>query len=394
MAFQVLDEERIALLTEKQKKQYENELDMYHARSAFIEKVQILENAEIEPYEPKLQSIAVIDEIPEKSFHKPEYTVKNCAPASKPKTRFHTPEFQEPASVVLPRCTPIAEIKIGSIKKAEVIQPKLPRRKKAKPVAKTFEPIERNQALLSDIRRPNMDLVVLLEQAAKVPKTSPANIPRVSVPGAPAALFMAPEKTAPVLPEAAVNITGIKSKAIPKFEQPQMELPKAVKPSINAKGAKLETVQAILPELSNIEYTNTEFNRPEVPDAELPLVFKPDFAVREIQPLEHPALDLPSVGKPNVNVRTFKPAQHKQPELLIMPKIRARYNNFESIEKPELNVTVTPVAVASVKTVAKVEVRAKGLPIKTAVRIPDAQEALRELFAVKSDSEVLEETGS
>lgn len=394
MAFKVLDEEQIALLTENQKKQYENALDMYHARGAFIEKMQILENAEIKPYEPKLQSIAVIDEIPEKAFHKPEYTIKTCAPASKPKTRFHTPEFQEPASVVLPRCTPIAEIKIGSIKKAEVIQPKLPRWKKAKPVAKTFEPIERNQALLPDIRRPNMDLVVLSEQAAQIPKTSPANIPSVSVPGAPAALFMAPEKTAPVLPEAAVKITGIKSKSISKFGQPQMELPKAVKPSINAKEIKMETIQAILPELSKIEYANTKFNRPEIPDAELPLVSKPDFVVREIRPLECPALDLPSVGKPNVNVRTFKPVQHKQPELPIVQKIRARYNHFEPIEKPELNVTVTPVAVASVKTVAKVEVRAKGLPNKTAVRIPDAQEALRELLAVKSDSEVLEETGS
>lgn len=394
MAFKVLDEEQIALLTENQKKQYENELDMYHARSAFIEKMQILENAEIKPYEPKLQSIAVIDEIPEKAFHKPEYTVKTCAPASKPKTQFHTPEFQEPASVVLPKCTPIpiAEIKIGSIKKAEVIQPKLPRGKKAKPVAKTFEPIERNQARLLDIRRPNMDLVVLSEQAAKIPKTSPANIPSVSVPGAPAVLFIAPEKTAPILPEAAVNITGIKSKSISKFEQPQ--LPRAVKPSINAKEIKMETIQAILPELSNIEYTNTEFNRPEIPDAELPLVSKPDFAVREIQPLEHPALDLPSVGKPNMNVRTFRPTQYKQPELPIVEKISAGDINFEPIEKAELNITITPVSIAAVKAFKKVEGKAKGLPIKAAVRIPDAQETLKELFAVKSDSEVLEETGS
>lgn len=394
MAFKVLDEEQIALLTENQKKQYENELDMYHARSSFIEKIQILENAEIKPYEPQLQSIAVIDEIPEKVFHKPEYAIKTCTLASKPKTQFHTPEFQEPASVVLPKCTPIAEIKIGSIKRAEVMHPKLPRGKKAKPVVKTFEPVEKNRALLPDIRRPNMDLVVLSEQAAKIPKANPVSIPSLSVPGVPAALFTAPEKTAPILPETAVNITGIKFKCISKLEQSQMELPKAVKPCINAKEIKMETVQAILPELSNIEYANTEFNRSEIPAAELPLVSKPNIAVREIRPLEHSVLELPSVGKPNVNVRAFKPSKYEQPELPIVEKINARDINFEPIEKPELIITETPVSVAVVKTFAKVECRAKGLPIKTAVRVPDARETLRELFSVKSDSEVLEETGS
>ena len=50
MAFKILNEEELSLLTDEQIACYQKELDIYKQREAFVEKLTKLENAEIKPY--------------------------------------------------------------------------------------------------------------------------------------------------------------------------------------------------------------------------------------------------------------------------------------------------------------------------------------------------------
>ena len=54
MAFRILNEEEILLLTDKQRENYENELEVHCQRAAFVEKLTEIEKAEIKEYKPSL----------------------------------------------------------------------------------------------------------------------------------------------------------------------------------------------------------------------------------------------------------------------------------------------------------------------------------------------------
>ena len=64
MAFKILNDEEISLLTDEQVECYQKELKIYKQREAFVEKLTKLENAEIKPYKPNLKSIDIIRERP------------------------------------------------------------------------------------------------------------------------------------------------------------------------------------------------------------------------------------------------------------------------------------------------------------------------------------------
>lgn len=55
MAFKILNDEEISLLTDEQVECYQKELKIYKQREAFVEKLTKLENAEIKPYKPNLK---------------------------------------------------------------------------------------------------------------------------------------------------------------------------------------------------------------------------------------------------------------------------------------------------------------------------------------------------
>lgn len=59
MAFKILNDEEISLLTDEQVECYQKNLK-YISREAFVEKLTKLENAEIKPYKPNLKSIDII----------------------------------------------------------------------------------------------------------------------------------------------------------------------------------------------------------------------------------------------------------------------------------------------------------------------------------------------
>lgn len=84
MAFKILNDEEISLLTDEQVECYQKELKIYKQREAFVEKLTKLENAEIKPYKPNLKSIDIIREIEFAPFISPERQKLSLKPMQKP----------------------------------------------------------------------------------------------------------------------------------------------------------------------------------------------------------------------------------------------------------------------------------------------------------------------
>lgn len=409
MAFTILNEEQIALLTENQKQQYEKELDIYKERNAFVERMHVLENAELLPYEPKLRNIIVAGEAPEIDFGRQEYAVKICTPVTKPELQFRAPEFREPISAVLPECSGIENITIGSIKKIETVQPKLPESKKAVPI--------------------------IPKQMPQIPKTSSPDMPDKMVLDAPNLSFTEPQMVEPFLPEVAVSIT--EAKPIHKVENPQINLPAALKPNIAVEVKKVEAVYAVLPELAKIEPLSadfekpeisavelrpvakiepldTEFIKPEIQKAEMPTVLKtepvnadfkkPEISAAELRPIvkiepvyakfEKPEIsisELPRVSKPDIAARDIAPLEHSSVSLPAFRKINIADIEIKPVERQEIQISVAPITITEVKSFAGIESKVEGLPNKASVHIPNAYEALRELLPLIKNSEALGE---
>ena len=76
MAFKILTEDEIKLLTDKQRIQYESQLAIYNERVKFVEQLEKLENVEIKPYEPTSTRIPAVGLSPEKIFTAPLYDIK------------------------------------------------------------------------------------------------------------------------------------------------------------------------------------------------------------------------------------------------------------------------------------------------------------------------------
>ena len=81
MAFRVLKEEELSLLTGQQREQYERELDIYQKRAAFVEQIERYEGTEIKPFRPKLDFTAPPGTPDIEPYHQCEYKVKLQEPA-------------------------------------------------------------------------------------------------------------------------------------------------------------------------------------------------------------------------------------------------------------------------------------------------------------------------
>ena len=101
MAFRILTSDELALLTEQQRAYYEEELAVYNERVRFVEQIEKLENAEIQPYEPVLKPIPAVRKAPEFGFSAPAYTVarNNASTVSAP---HKTVVFQDEITTALP----------------------------------------------------------------------------------------------------------------------------------------------------------------------------------------------------------------------------------------------------------------------------------------------------
>lgn len=433
MAFRVLNEDELALLTEHQIRQYENELHRFRERSAFVMRMEQLENAEIPAYEPRLQQIALIDGILQKEFLKSEYTVEMGAPVAKPEPVIPALAVLEEVHAVLPEHTKAATVEIDYIK-VETNPSKLPKVIKPAPAERQWMPIERMEPVLAE-------------------RVSP-NVPEVS--------FSMQKNPKVVLPETAVALAEVKP--YKKVEQTQIQLPDMDKPDLTVKVQKIEPAIAVLPKGKNPGPVSVEFFKPEIEDPKLPIIGKPDVAVPAYHPVAYTASDMPSVTKLQVRQKAYeareytrtklppvdKPQTHQKPyraceykcaklpsickpqirkktyeaqkytrmklpdmdkinmaevtykpireytrtKLPAMNKIHMAEAAYKPVKRADAAVTAPEVSITIAKPFSAVDGSAKGLPGRIDVDIPNARERLRELLSGQNSREALEESSS
>jgi hypothetical protein len=438
MAFRILNDEEISLLDDNQRKQYENELDIYLKRVAFVERLEALENATIPPYEPKLQSIAVMNGIEVKPFTRPEYRLSVCDPIVKPDLHVTPFEMAEPIIPVLPKVSKGPDVHVEHIKKVEFIEPKLPSISRPATPAKCFEKAERKYPDLPEAYKlsvsvksykglgeikPNLPTVMkpatqtdfIFKSISIDSSDIKARIPDVFMPSIELNPLVMQKKAWHNLPEVSVHFAEIRDYRKP--EQTGVVLPEVAKPHVNVHYIKNEKpIQANLPELCDIAQVKAAFKKPEKSDTKLPAVVKPSVNVRpfkkteltgtclpetpkiSIPPMDYskPELQvaaLPSIAKLNSGMKTFERLEHKNPDLPIVPKISVVTNTFKKPELTRSHIVASAPPSVNVKLFEKIESKSDGLPDRIVVNIPDAYAKLRQLFpTINDDSGALEGT--
>ena len=347
----VLEEEQRALLTEEQIQQYEKALALYQERADFVERLADLESVEIPAYQPRLQEISMLGEIPENNYKAPEYTVKKYVPASGPRPEFHAYAFHASGRAELPKCRKPAKVQLNYDPKVETVRPELPKAVNIETISVIFAFAEKKQPCL--------------------PEIAPPNVFEIS--------FEEPGRAEAVLPE--VEITCPNRKEYKKPDLTPDKVPAVEKPDYIVRSRKAGPVCNVLQELLGIRPSGTEYKKPEISETEIPKVLKPNVSDYEFVPAEYSVQDLPQSRKPETGfvqsgAGEISPIKYRlnsqKPELLVPEKISPANVTFRSVEMPEPKIKKVPVSVIRVRPFVKAESRAKELPEPAAVKIPMA----------------------
>lgn len=359
MAIKVFEEEQTALLTEDQRKQYEETLALYQERTSFVERMADLESVEIPVYKPMLREISMMGEIPENDYEVPEWGVKKYVPAFELRPEFREFSFHASISVELPECRKPTKMEVNYLQRGETVRAELPK------------------AVI--INNPSVHM--------KRTKQKPPYLPEIVPPDIAEIFFEGPGKAEVVLPEVEIGCFNIKG-----YKKPELapnKVPAVKKPDYIVKSRKAMPVCAVLPELPDIQPLGKEYKKPEISETEIPKVLKTNVPDYEVVPAEYFVQDLPIVKKPKAGfkqsgAREISPVKYRKntqkPKLPMAEKISPANIVFKPVEMSELKMKRMPVTLIRVKAFAKVESRANELPELAAVTIPDGNVILKELL--------------
>lgn len=407
MAFIVLNEDQIALLTEEQKKQYENELDIYNERAAFVERIKILEDIKIPLHEPKFQYINVIDEIPEKDFDKPECKMKTRNQMSQIKLSDISFSGVESLCIILPEHSKRANIEIEHIKKIEATPLELPKVAKIKSAVQSFEQVESEAPILPNVKRIATELFVNFEKALPDIVIQPINILNINISDMSSISFTELKVENFILPEVMIAFDDIKD--FDRIEQTSLKLPNIIKPNIDIKVEKVKPIQTVLPEWSNIEVVDYVFDKIKLSNPKLPTILKPTVIKEKRTFAKYSVANLPITNPCKTELKSFRKPGYKEVELpavvmisdlkfdlkplnkqkskhtqlSVIEKVDIVDKVFKFVERPEIQTTIVPALIAPIRTFTKTESKVKGLPNKKIINIPDAYEKMTELLYEK-----------
>lgn len=395
MAFKILNDEEISLLTDEQVECYQKELKIYKQREDFVEKLTKLENAEIKPYKPNLKSIDIIREIEFAPFISPERKRLNMKPMQKP-------ELPDDLIGKASEKINISEV----IKSNAVLKEQIGFNHKLFSKANNFKCYEQKQYILPEFSKPvipdatftKLENVLsnpvqikkpaeLKLQSFIAPVKNNVTLSKLAMPEFKAGVFVKPE--APKL-DFAVNAkpeTVIKPFEKPEFtlkaflkvqkvnvNMPTFRQPERNKPNISVNvrsdfkiGAfKIpEIAVADLPQIRKAEVeigsfqppvqpkldiklifvSDVEvkaFEKPEFEAVKLPMIRKPDVSRIEFHAPEKRELKLSAIAKPSINVKPFKKPQDIKTELPEFPKVNINIGSFTKPQEiiPKLNAKV------------------------------------------------------
>ena len=446
MAFRVLSGDELALLDEKQREQYENDLIIYQQRVAFVEQLELHENTKIEPYDPHLQSITVMDRIEKRDFTTPEYMVSLHPPVVKENIHVHPFTMIEMGAPILPELKARPEVNVKQVVVKDVSSPKLPLVNK--PVTKQAVPT--TQLKMGKLVKPVLTITKRPEVHVRHTGKMDIASPKLSLHGkltVPAKGYKKIEVGKPKLP----NPVEVDNKEIlytqSKIKKPTLTM--VVKPVVEA-GFDTPNVKihGIPSDLSNIDTPKVEFKSftsididkltlpeiavdfmdigsytiPKQSNIALPEVAKPDsnVAFERVKPIALDASVLlknripisledtkcnsiideslikklkdvkPSLSKDakiKMETKFFEGYNVNAAELSEVPKITAAIGNFfMAPEKPTISIaTIEPLSV-KVNTFKGLDLDVTDVPSFDSLTIPNAQKAVEELLPLLNES--------
>lgn len=353
MAFKILNEEEISLLTGDQLDQYEKELDIYKQREAFVEKLTKLENAEIKPYKPDLKPIDVIGRIEFAPFTRPERQKLNLKPAQKPK---------------LPH--KLLDKANGEINISGVIQ-LIPVRKERVNFdqglfskACHFRSYKHKLHTVPAFSRPVIPDVTFakLENVFSAPVQAKRSVEWNVKP------FNAPDKTAIVLSK--VSKPEIKTGTFVKLNAPELHIEVNVKSETAVKSFKKPGFAlTALPEISKVNTNMSAFRLPERNKPEIAVNLKSDFKIGSFRLPETTITDLPQMRRANAEIMSFENPEFKAVELPEIPTIEIRQVGFHAPEKWELKLMTAVKPSIDIKSFERPQEIRTELPVLPKVNI-------------------------
>lgn len=397
MAFKILNDEEISLLTDEQVECYQKELKIYKQREAFVEKLTKFENAEIKPYKPNLKSIDIIREIEFAPFISPERKRLNMKPMQKPELpddligkaseKINISEVIKSNAVLKEQIGFNHKLfsKVNNFKCYEQKQYILPEFSKPVIPDATFTKLENVLSNPVQIKKP----AELKLQSFIAPVKNNVTLSKVAMPEFKAGVFVKPE--APKL-DFAVNAKP--ETVIKPFEKPEFTLKAFLKVqkvnvnmptfrqsernkldiSVNVKSdfkiRTFKTPETTVTDLPQIRKAEVEigsfqppvqpkldiklntvpdvkvkgFEKPEFESVSIPVIRKPDVSHIEFHAPEKREIKLSAVAKPSINVKPFKKPQDIKTELPEFPKVNINIGSFTKPQeiKPKLNAQIKP----------------------------------------------------
>ena len=346
MAFKILNDEEISLLTDEQVECYQKELKIYKQREAFVEKLTKLENAEIKPYKPNLKSIDIIREIEFAPFISPERQKLSLKPMQKP-------ELPDDLIGKASEKINISEV----IKSNAVLKEQIGFNHKLFSKANNFKCYEQKQYILPEFSKPvipdatftKLENVLsnpvqikkpaeLKLQSFIAPVKNNVTLSKVAMPEFKAGVFVKPE--APKL-DFAVNAKP--ETVIKPFEKPEFTLkafPEVQK--INVNMSTFQQPERNKPNISvNVrsDFKIGAFKIPEIAVADLPQIRKADVEIGSFQPPVQPKLDIKLNTVPDVEVKGFEKPEFEAVKLPVIRKPDVNHIEFHAPEKREIKLS-------------------------------------------------------
>ncbi len=324
MAFKILNEEELSLLTDEQAKYYQKELEICKQREAFVEKLTKLENAEIKPYKPDLKSIDIIRKIEFAPFTSPERQQLSLKPMQKP-------ELPDDLIGKASEKINISEV----IKSNSVLKEQIGFNHELFSKANNFKCYEQKQYILPEFSKPVIPdatftrLENVLSTPIQIKKPAELNLQN----------FIAPEKNKVVLSKTAMP--DIKAGAFVKPEAPKLDFAVNVRPETDIKPFKKpEIALTNFPQLTAAKVNMSTFQQPKRNKPNISVNVRSDFKIGAFKMPEIAVADLSQIRKADVEIGSFQPP--------VQPKLDIKLNTVPDVEvkgfeKPEFESVSMPV---------------------------------------------------
>ncbi|MCM1006343.1 MAG: hypothetical protein NC485_00135 [Ruminococcus flavefaciens] len=344
MAFRELSEDEISLLNESERKQYEKQLKIYRERVAFVEKLEQIENANIQYTKPKLKRIKPVPKL-----DIPKYQSIGIVKIKLPKSETNRNLFLQQlenrslsavkirkrmseSSAVCVRIKPMTKVTLPSLKPYHNMQKRIVSLSKPSLIIPSVSFSKKTKHLIHGISNCNKTIAVPQCKFTEMMPRKITGIPKKNIP-----------EILPMNFEYEKKFTDAPQILIP--------LPKSVKFNF-AGSVKIKD----MPSLSKAEVSNKVFSAPK---CEVKDILKINVSIPEItfEKQKHKIQNMPQVQIPAVNC-DFS-AIHRQISSTSLGKVQPfekhmlSISSIKSYMKPKYKVALSPLKAVSIPSVNK-----------------------------------------